>query len=273
MEVILLSDPYALSTLTEGFKVLRLSEKEIPLISFPMEHPEESHLSRSRNEESRSAGSLRFARHFLESGPGQGLTHLIYIERVGPNHTEDSFVSQEPHGKSDLEDFRNSVPPSMRNRCINSRGVDITRFTGKTHFLLQLQGTPGISFESIGVGDRGNEIGSGRIPWKVFREQGTTGREALFCCRMATDFFISCGISNWGAYALLAGTALALDAPEVLNRVTPEREMEVLDHLVHHGPSVDGITGTQEPSVDGISFDDYIRIIERTKEIALDSNR
>ncbi len=273
MEVLLLSDLYTLSTLSEGFKVLGLSDREIPLISFPMEHPEESHVTRSSNDEPLSLNSLRFARRFLESGPGKGLSHLLFIERVGPNHTEDSIVLQGSHDETDLAGFRNTVPPSMRNRCINARGEDITRFTGKTHLLLQPEVRSGLSFESIGIGDRGNEIGSGRVPWKVFSKEGATGMEALFCCRVATDFFLSCGISNWGAYALLAGVALNLGAPEVLNRVTPEREMEVLDHLVRNGPSVDGITGTQGRSVDGIAFDQYIRIIEKTKEIALDRNR
>jgi hypothetical protein len=44
----------------------------------------------------------------------------------------------------------------------------------------------------------------------------------------------------------------------------------VLDYLIHHGPSIDGITLKQDYSVDGIEFNDYMKLIERLKEIALE---
>jgi hypothetical protein len=85
-----------------------------------------------------------------------------------------------------------------------------------------------------------------------------------------TDHLISCGISNWGGYALLAGVALAMGRLEILKKVTPEQEGMVLDYLVRHGPAIDGITCKQDRSVDGIEFDDYIRVIERIKEITFE---
>jgi hypothetical protein len=85
-----------------------------------------------------------------------------------------------------------------------------------------------------------------------------------------TDTLISCGISNWGGYALLAGVALAKGRLEVLETVTPEQEGIVLDYLVRHGPAVDGITGKPDHSVDGIEFDDYMKVVERIKEIAFE---
>lgn len=51
----------------------------------------------------------------------------------------------------------------------------------------------------------------------------------------------------------------------------PVKDFEaVLDHLVHHGPAGDGVTCKQDHSVDGIDFKDYVKVIERIKEIALD---
>jgi len=222
------------------------------------------------NEENESPISIRFAQDFFNSLRGQGLTHLIYIERVGPNHTLESFTAPERQGKPPLKEFETILPPSIRNRCFSSRLEDITRFTAKTHFLLELAEMLNLPIVSIGIGDRGNEIGAGKIPWEVFKQNSTTNREAVFCSRVRTDYLISCGISNWGGYALLAGVALAKGRLDVLERVTPEQEGMVLDYLVRHGPAIDGITFKQERSVDGIEFNDYIRVIKRIKEIALE---
>jgi hypothetical protein len=52
--------------------------------------------------------------------------------------------------------------------------------------------------------------------------------------------------------------------------VTPGQEGAVLGYLIRHGPAIDGITRKQDRSVDGIEFDDYMRVIERIKEIAFE---
>jgi len=270
MEVALLSDGYTLPTLKAGLDILQLSEKEIPLIRFPIEHFDEDHASRMNNEEMQSPISVCFSQDFLKGPLGRNLTHLIYIERVGPNHTLESFLAQERQGSPPQKEFETYLPSLIRNRCFNSRLEDITRFTGKTHFLLEFQKKLGLPIESIGIGDRGNEIGAGKIPWEIFKEYSATHREPIFCCRMSTDYFISCGISNWGGYALMAGVALAMGRLDILERITPEQEKKVLDYLIHHGPAVDGITFKQESSVDGIEFKDYVKVIERIKEIALE---
>jgi len=270
MEVSLLSDEYTLSALKAGLTILDLSEKEVPIICFPLEHSDQDDTSPIMDERNERSISIRFAQDFFNSLLGQGLTHLIYIERVGPNHTLDSFIAQERRGKPPLKEFETILPPSIRNRCFSSRLEDITRFTAKTHFLLDLAEKLGLPAESIGIGDRGNEIGAGNIPWEVFKENSSTHREAVFCSRVKTDYLISCGISNWGGYALLAGVALAMGRSEILEKVTRKQEGKVLDYLVRHGPAVDGITCKQEHSVDGIEFDDYMKVIERIKEIAFE---
>jgi len=68
----------------------------------------------------------------------------------------------------------------------------------------------------------------------------------------------------------MAGVALAKGRLDVLEKITPEQEGMVLNYLVHHGPSIDGITLKQDDSVDGIEFHDYMRVIERVKEIAFE---
>src|SRR5512136_2270320 len=236
MEVSLLSDEYTLSALKAGLKVLNLSQNEIPLICFPLEHSDLDHRSRMLNEENESSESARFSHHFFDSLWGQGLTHLIYIERVGPNHTLESLIAQERQGKPPSKEFETILPPSIRNRCFSSRLEDITRFTAKTHYLLEVAGRLNLSVESIGIGDRGNEIGAGKIPWEVFKKNSSSNREAVFCSRVRTNTLISCGISNWGGYALLAGVALARERLDVLEEVTAEQEGAVLEDIVRHGP-------------------------------------
>ncbi len=270
MEVSLLSDEFTLSALKAGLKVLDLPEKEVPIICFPLEHSDLDHMSRMVNEENQSSISIRFTRDFFDSLPGQGLTHLIYIERVGPNHTLESLIAQERRGKPPLKEFETILPPPIRNRCFSSRLEDITRFTAKTHFLLDLARRQNLPVESIGIGDRGNEIGAGKIPWEVFEQNSSTNREAVFCCRVRTDTLISCGISNWGGYALLAGVAMAMGRLDILEKVTAKQEGTVLDYIVRHGPAIDGITCKPDHSVDGIEFDDYMKVIERIREIAFE---
>ena len=270
MEVSLLSDEFTLSALRAGLKVLDLPEKEIPIICFPLDHSDRDHVRRTKNEEQQSSVSIRFAQDFFSGLSGQGLTHLIYIERVGPNHTLESFIAQERPGKSPLTEFETLLPPSIRNCCFTSRLEDITRFTAKTHFLLELARRLNLPVESVGIGDRGNEIGAGMIPWEVFKQNSSTNREAVFCCRVKTDTLISCGISNWGGYALLAGVALAKGRLDILETVTAEQEGTVLDYVVRHGPAIDGITCKPDHSVDGIDFDDYMKVVERIKEIVLE---
>jgi hypothetical protein len=68
----------------------------------------------------------------------------------------------------------------------------------------------------------------------------------------------------------MAGVALATGKIDLLEKITPEQEGKVLDYLIHHGPAIDGITFKQDHSVDGIEFKDYMKVIERIKEIAFE---
>jgi len=95
MEVGLLSDEYTLSTLKAGLNILNLSEKDIPLILFPLEHSDLDHSSRTIKEVIESSLSIRFVQEFMSGPLGRNLTHPIFIERVGPNHTLESFLAQE----------------------------------------------------------------------------------------------------------------------------------------------------------------------------------
>lgn len=59
------------------------------------------------------------------------------------------------------------------------------------------------------------------------------------------------------------------DRLDILKKITPEEKGMLLKYLVSNGPAIDGITCRQGHSVDGIKFKDYIKVIERVREIAL----
>lgn len=112
-------------------------------------------------------------------------------------------------------------------------------------------------YVTIGIGDGGNEIGMGKIPHETIVKNIPNGD--LIHCRVPTDYLIVAGVSNWGAYALAAGVALLRGVELPAELFDPDREREILQVMVDAGPLVDGVTGKQEATVDGLSWDDYIK--------------
>ena len=143
------------------------------------------------------------------------------------------------------------------------RGRDISAYMAPAHRLFEdAEQSPRIT--TIGIGDGGNEIGMGKIPWDVIRRNVPNG--GLIACRVPTDHLIVCGVSNWGAYALAAGVALLRGTKLAPNLFDVERERELLRIMVEKGPLVDGVTGKPTATVDGLSFDEYVRPLRRIKE-------
>src|SRR5262249_41806717 len=129
-----------------------------------------------------------------------GLTHLIALERVGPSHTPESLQAQAGGSRTD---FLAEVSREHWDRCHTMRGLDITTRMAPAERLFEgiKQHAPDVT--TIGIGDGGNEIGMGKIPWEVIRRNIPGG--GLVACRVPTDRLIVCGVSNWGAYGLAAG--------------------------------------------------------------------
>jgi hypothetical protein len=184
-------------------------------------------------------------------------THLLAVERVGPGHTLDSLRGRPSTTDRDLAEFESLVPPDQRGRCRSMRGLDVSRFTRPVDQLFEAR-PPGLM--TLGIGDGGNEIGMAKIPWRTIRNNIPNG--GLIACRVPTDYLIVAGVSNWGAYALACGVALLRGRrlPDELFDV--ERERELLGVMVEQGPLVDGVTGKQTVTVDGLSFEQYARVLE-----------
>ena len=162
------------------------------------------------------------------------LTHLVAIERCGPSHK------------------------NGRNHTM--RGRDITDLTSPAHLLFEGQRP----YVTIGIGDGGNEIGMGKLACETICNNIPNGD--VVACRTATDYLIVAGVSNWGAYALAAGVML------LRGQVDPslfdvERERKMLEHLVANGPLVDGVSGQRTATVDGLTFDEYIKPLQRIRAL------
>lgn len=192
-----------------------------------------------------------------------GLTHLIAIERVGPSHTVGSLSQQPRFDSLPTERFTALVPPEHQNHCHNMRGEIIDAHTAELHLLFEdspaspkrKQGT----FKTIGIGDGGNEIGMGAVPWEDLERRLSGEQSGRVPCRITTDWNIVCGVSNWGAYALAAATLFLRGQQHLLAPFDSAQQQHVLEELITHGPAVDGVTRRREPTVDGLPFLTYIQ--------------
>jgi hypothetical protein len=192
-------------------------------------------------------------------------THYIAVERVGPGHTLDSLRAQPGSTPEVVRRFQEEVPAERRGRCHSMRGRDITAFTRPAHVLFEEETRVRWGIPSIGIGDGGNEIGMGKVPWGVIRHNIPDG--GLIACRVLTDYLIVAGVSNWGAYALAAGVAVLRG-----RRLDPalfdvDAERDLLRVMVEQGPLVDGVTAKPTVSVDGLSFEEYAEPLRRLGQL------
>jgi hypothetical protein len=191
---------------------------------------------------------------------GPALTHWIALERVGPSHHLESVRSQRLAREQDVRRFLREVSPERHDRCYSMRGRDLTPCMRPGHLLLDRARERNPRLTTIGIGDGGNEIGMGKIPWSTIHRNIPGG--GLIACRVPCDHLIVCGVSNWGAYALAAGLVLLKGrVPHELFDIECERHL--LQIMVENGPLVDGVTGQPTATVDGLSFERYVEPLRR----------
>jgi hypothetical protein len=252
IEVVLVTDPFCQHALEVGLEACGLPKKVMLVTDFGQPPPPHEPAFKGNG----------------QPRPPQApapLTHLIALERVGPSHTLDSIRAQPGATPALVEQFLRDVPSEHQDRCHTMRGRDITEQMAPAHVLVEVlsQATPPVA--TIGIGDGGNEIGMGKIPWEIIRRNIPNG--GLVACRVPTDQLIVSGISNWGAYGLAAGVLLlrghALD-PDLFHW---KHEQEILRLMVKRGPLVDGVTGQQTVTVDGLSFKRYAEPLRRLREL------
>jgi hypothetical protein len=259
IKVVVATDGFCMSALQSGLAACGL-RKSVPLISLPNTHV------------TGTLSGAEFWQQFAEkAGP---LSHLVALERVGPSHSPETLQASGADAATQQR-FRDEVPADQHDRCHTMRGRDITSMMSPAHLLFEAATrsekgvwNPEERFQTpfsgriatIGIGDGGNEIGMGKLPWDLIRRNIAGG--GLVACRVPTDSLIVCGISNWGAYGLAAGVRLLRGAADSA-LFDVERERELLEIMVERGPLVDGMSGQMAVSVDGLEFERYAEALTR----------
>ncbi|MBY0513731.1 MAG: DUF4392 domain-containing protein [Gemmataceae bacterium] len=152
--------------------------------------------------------------------------------------------------------------PAADGRLYTMRGRDITRLMEPVHRIFS--GAVPLA-PTIAIGDGGNEIGMGKIPHEQVVKNIPNG-DLIHCC-IPTDHLIVAGVSNWGAYALAAGVYVLRGTTPPAGLFDPDRERAILEVMVRDGPLVDGVTGRQTATVDGLRWDEYVKPLVRIREI------
>ena len=145
----------------------------------------------------------------------------------------------------------------------NMRGIDVSSWTAPLDDLF-LGGT----WRRIAVGDGGNEIGMGKLPAGLIAQHVPNG--AKIACVTPCDHLVVAGVSNWGAYGLMA--ALALARPEwsetIAGFLTAELDLSVTRAIVDETGAVDGVTARREATVDGFGPEVHGAVIDGLRRIA-----
>ena len=241
IRVILASDAFCVRALEAGVAVSGL-RKAVSVVTLPS---------------TEVAGKLSMAEYWQYFVERTGrLTHLIALERVGPSHT-----SQSISGQPGADRFAVEIAAEEHDRCHTMRGRDITNSTSPAHRLFESARAQQPPLVTIGIGDGGNEIGMGKIPWDTIRRNIPNG--GLVACRIPTDHLIVAGVSNWGAYALAAGVRSLHGQKGATDLYDTEREREILQAMIERGPLVDGVSGQPTASVDGLTWEQYAEPLTR----------
>ena len=174
--------------------------------------------------------------HLIEAWRGAGLSHVLAIERCGR---------------------------SADGRPRNMRGVDVSPWTAPLEDLF-LAGP----WAKLAVGDGGNEIGMGRLPAGLIARTVPNGAD--IACVVPCDHLVVAGVSNWGAYGLMA--ALAVMRPDwqgiIAKFLSAERDLAVTRAIVEKAGAVDGVTARREATVDGFGPEVHGPLIDELARIA-----
>ena len=248
VQVTLLADAYALAPLQAGCQAWELPLGLIKTMPF----------------ESAALASSDWMDKLANDAPGKPWTHLIAIERCGPNHTLTSLCDQRRQGPAPVAEFEAQLPAPLRDRCYNMRGIDVTVHTAPAHRLFEAADK---TMVTIGLADGGNEIGMGGVPWEILRQAICQGPAGLVACRVATDFTLLAGVSNWSAYALASAICVLRGRRRLLAPWTCDNLAKLIVTLVEEGGAVDGVTKLHTPTVDGLPLEIYLQTVRQIREV------
>lgn len=118
------------------------------------------------------------------------------------------------------------------------------------------------SYLTIGIGDGGNECGTGNI-YKEVQKTINFGNE--ICTDRCCDILIMSGVSNWGALGLSASLVILNGQKTNIEFFIQEckKQRSILEKMIEAG-SYDGVSGKCELSIDGMKFDnEHKEVIEK----------
>jgi D-glutamate cyclase len=144
----------------------------------------------------------------------------------------------------------------------NMRGEDIGSYTAPLDDLFSAG-----PWQTIAVGDGGNEIGMGALSRSLIGRHVALG-ETIACVTPAQHLIVA-GVSNWGAYALLGALAALRTewhAP-LLACLDEGLDRRVLEALISQGPAVDGVSLLPTPTVDNLDIVTHHRLLRTIRTL------
>lgn len=258
-EVILISDQFGCPLLELGCRLWGLDA--VAVAEFPFEDGGPESEGRLQNTAEHCRRTDAWIDEFLASEPGSRLTHLVAIERAGPSHTRESLLAQRRSGLAPLAEFDREVPDESRDICHNMRGKPISGYTAKTHRLFEAVAARRPNVTTIGLADGGNELGMGALSWDLLRQAIAFGPAGRVACRIATDYLLIAGVSNWAAYALACAVAVLRGRADLIGAWDAATQRRLIESLVGDAGALDGVTRLRRATVDGLALDDYLQTL------------
>ena len=171
----------------------------------------------------------------IETWRRAGITHAISIERCGRS--------------------ADGAPRNMR-------GQDIGSYTAPLDDLFVAG-----PWETIAVGDGGNEIGMGAISRALIARHIDHG-ETIACVTPAQHLIVA-GVSNWGAYALIGALAALREdwRPTLLGCLDETLDRTVLEAMIEQGPAVDGVSRLPTLTVDNLDIATHHQVLRKIRTL------
>ena len=171
----------------------------------------------------------------IETWRRAGITHAISIERCGRS--------------------ADGAPRNMR-------GQDIGSYTAPLDDLFVAG-----PWETIAVGDGGNEIGMGAISRSLIARHVDHG-ETIACVTPAQHLIVA-GVSNWGAYALIGALAALHEdwRPTLLACLDETLDRIVLEAMIEQGPAVDGVSRQPTLTVDNLDIATHHQVLRKIRTL------
>jgi len=185
-------------------------------------------------------------------------THLVAIERPGRGRDGDYLnargLSVKAWNRPIDEMFLLARQRRKGRTGVSEPRASQTRPPTSRSVHAPLATTVHAPLATIAIGDGGNEIGMGRVRARLAREGRLMARIASV---VSVDHLVVAGVSNWGAYGIVAHLSRLTGQP-LLH--TPADERRLIEACVAAG-AVDGITRRRERTVDGMDADTHAAMV------------